>query len=151
MKNFKSILTQILLFFIFLITGCVTHRQLASQLDNNLNACLGKMTTTDVLMFASSPTDKELVKDGEIWIYKYGNSITESKTTGTGGFLIPYHTTSTTVNDVFSIMLHFNEKNILTAWNSQGHVEWTTDAGGLSAQKIPFFWHSCNNTSAKGF
>lgn len=146
----KIIWIHSLVLFVLLITGCsstkmtgfVTRKKLDFQLANNLNSCVGKLTTTDLLMFASSPTEKNIISDGEIWIYKYRNSKSTYKTTGTGGWLLPYQTEEKTHDYHYDIRLRFNQENILIQWSADGDVAWSSDSP-ISAQKIPFFFHVC--------
>lgn len=129
-----------------LLTGCVTTRNyeadneaIKTKLNNNLNSCLGNLTTTELLMFASAPTEKNIISDGEIWIYKYRESNTKTTTTvtGNGGLLSPYEaeSESKTYEYALDIRLRFNNEKIL--------IDWSYD-GNYAAFNYPFLTHTCD-------
>lgn len=141
MKNKKEFFL-FALFAVFFI-GCGTPRvsyneTLKSNLQQNLNSCMGKLTTAELLMFASSPSEKNTVSDGEIWIYKYRKSKTTTKTTitGNGGLLNPYEaeSTSESYEYTFDMRLRFNKQNILIDWSYTGQY---------AMFNHPFLTHKC--------
>jgi hypothetical protein len=127
-----------------LLLGCSAEikKELTDQLAEQLNSSIGKLTSTDVLMFASSPSEKNVINDGEIWIYKYRKSKNTYTTTGTGGFLLPYQTEEKTDDYHYDIRLRFNKKGILTQWTADGDlVRYDSRDSGITPQEIPFFSH----------
>ena len=146
-SKMKTIWIPLLGLFVFLMTGCEAEikKGLTDQLTLQLNSCVGKLTSTDVLMFASSPSDKNVVSDGEIWIYKYRKSKNTYTTTGTGGFLLPYQTEEKTDDYHYDVRLRFDKKGVLVQWTSDGDlVRWDSRDSGISPEEIPFFSHHCN-------
>jgi hypothetical protein len=130
---------------LIVVSGCDVTKEYRSQLSLQMNSCIGKLTSADVLMFASSPSEKNVVKDGEIWIYKYRKSKTSFTTTGTGGFLLPYNTEEKTDNYRYDVRLRFNEKGVLTQWTADGDlVRGDSRYQGIAVDEVPFFTHHCN-------
>lgn len=141
-SKMKTIWISFFILFIIVLTGCATTKKLNSGITGCLDSCVGKLTTTDVLMFATSPSEKNIISDGEIWIYKYRKSTSTYTTTGTGGLLLPYQTTEKTYDYAYDVILRFNEKGILVEWRTNGNLVWDRDVG-ISAQDIPFYGHWC--------
>jgi len=143
-KTINKTFIYLIVSFIVLIAGCATA-QMTTQLNNCLDSCLGQMTTTDVLMFASTPYETQSISDGEIWIYRYGATNSAYTTTGSGGVLNPYHTEEQSFESYFDIILRFNKENVLVQWSTGGNASpvWESDAP-ISLQRIPFTFHYCN-------
>jgi len=140
-RNFLFLFISLLM---LLLLGCSAEikKELTDQLAEQLNSSIGKLTSTDVLMFASSPSEKNVINDGEIWIYKYRKSKNTYTTTGTGGFLLPYQTEEKTDDYHYDIRLRFNKKGILTQWTADGDlVRYDSRDSGITPQEIPFFSH----------
>ena len=144
-KNYyRYLLFMIISLLMLLLIGCGEEikKELTDQLADQLNPCVGKLTSTDVLMFASSPSEKNIINDGEIWIYKYRKSKNTYTTYGTGGFLLPYETEEKTDDYHYDIRLRFNKKGILTQWTADGDlVRYDSRDSGITPQEIPFFSH----------
>jgi hypothetical protein len=143
MKTNSGIMVYLTIAILFFITGCGTS-EATVWMRSNLDSCVGKLTTTDVLMFASTPYQEKTISDGQIWIYRYGATNSSSTTTGTGGLLNPYQTENKTYDRFFDIILRLNKDSVLVQWSYGGNATpvWNSDAP-ISFQRIPFTHHHC--------
>jgi len=115
----------ILVGIILLVQGCATvpaYKVISNKMTACLDSCIGKLTEDQLVMKASTPSERVQVEDGEIWIYKYRKSEVNTTTTGTGGLLFPLETQSTTSDYALDVRLRFNSEKVLSSWSYSGNV-----------------------------
>ncbi len=129
-----------------LFSACATmgpaQPEKSTVIKNNLDSCMGNLTTDELVMFASTPSERVPVDDGEIWIYKYRktNRSTTTTTTGRGSLLDPRESESTTTDYEykFDVRLRFNKEKVLSNWSYSGNYQ---------AFDHPFLTHTCQMKS----
>ena len=106
------------------ITGCVNmaewNQESERALRANLSLCVAhKMTQSELLMQVGQPTTKEVVKDGQIWIYDLAD-VGDTQTTGQIGPFGTFSATSTTPVDRTRITIRFDKNETMTSYATFG-------------------------------
>jgi hypothetical protein len=126
--------------------GCATGMSLKQQYDlkwedlnKRLQACRdAHMTKGELIMQVGTPTAKEVVEDGEVWVYEITDrGVTTTQTSYDHEYFLGTSTnkaTSTTSTDEYNakITLHFNKWNRLDQTFARGQN------GALFSPKDPF-------------
>jgi outer membrane protein assembly factor BamE (lipoprotein component of BamABCDE complex) len=109
----------------FLFTnGCVNMHEWHMESQNALNAKLKKcinhgMKKGELIMQVGQPTAKEIVEEGEIWIYELvdrGNTTT----TGQVGPFGTFSATSSTSVDKSTVIVRFDKKGVMVSVATSG-------------------------------
>lgn len=118
----------IVLFCSLLLTqGCATtpsnNQIVGDKIIVCLTACLNKLTKDELIMQASTPTEKAPTADGgEIWIYKYRRSETKTTAEGTGSILMPVVAESKSQDYSLDVMLRFSKEGKLVQGSYRGNA-----------------------------
>jgi hypothetical protein len=105
-----------------LISSCAVNNDkiVLSSINNGLNSCIGKLTKDKLIMIASTPTDKMTLDNGEIWVYKYKKTKTNTTYRQYGGL---FNAESESENEEYpyEVRLRFNRNGILADYVSSGY------------------------------
>ena len=85
-----------------------------------LDECVAHgMTKSELIMRVGQPTAKEIVENGEIWIYELVDR-GDTTTTGQVGPLGTFSATSSTPVDKSTVIVRFNSKGVMVATKTFG-------------------------------
>ncbi len=119
----KRILTYavVLLSGLFL-SGCAAHNDqiILSNIKSGLDSCIGKLTKDQLIMIASTPTDRVTVDNGEIWVYKYKKTTTSTTYRHYGG-LFDDESESENKEYPYDVRLRFDKNGILVNYAFSGY------------------------------
>jgi hypothetical protein len=106
----------------FLISGCAANNDkiMLSNIKSGLDSCIGKLTKDKLIMIASTPTDKMTVDDGEIWVYKYKKTKTNTTYRHYGGI---FNDEAESENEEYpyEVRLRFDKRGVLVNYVSTGY------------------------------
>lgn len=123
----KSGIVIIVFFCSLLLTqGCATtantNQVVGDKIIASMTACLNKLTKDELIMKASTPTEKVPTDDGEIWVYKYRRSETKVTAEGAGSILFPVEAESKSQEYSLDVMLRFNKEGKFVQGSYRGNA-----------------------------
>ena len=103
------------------LSGCAAHNDkvVLSNIKSGLDSCLGKLTKDKLIMIASTPTDRMGLDNGEIWVYKYKKTKTNTTYRHYGG-LFDSESESENKEYPYEVRLRFDKNGILVDYVSSG-------------------------------
>jgi len=126
-RRFSSMRKRILTYAVVLLSGlflsgCAAHNDqiILSNIKSGLDSCIGKLTKDQLIMIASTPTDRVTVDNGEIWVYKYKKTTTSTTYRHYGG-LFDSESESENKEYPYEVRLRFDKNGILVNYVSTGY------------------------------